>query len=959
MSHGERNEDWTRLDALLGAALDLPPGERSAFLDGACAGDLRLRARVDALLAAERKAESFFEEPWSALGPDPELPAAPGDRWGPYRLERRIGSGGMATVFLARRDDASYDRRVAIKIFHRGADPPEMELRFRRERQTLARLEHPNIARLYEAGTSEEGRPYLVMEYVEGEPLDVYCDRRCFGIEQRLALFDPICSAVHHAHQNLLVHRDLKPSNLLVTEAGEPKLLDFGIAKPLAPGRIGERLELTRTGLQPMTPGYASPEQIRGEPIATASDVYGVGLLLYELLSGRRPYRVTGVLPHELERAILEDEPEPPSRAVERIEVGDSAVATETLARARGSSPRELGRRLRGDLDSIVLKAMRKDPRQRYASAERLAEDLRRYREKRPVRARKGSLRYRAAKLVRRHWLPVSALLVILIFLAGFLVTSVVQARRLAREQKVAETRRLEAENEREKAQHALDFLVDVFRVAEPGEGGTVTAREILEAGAEKISQELQGQPDAQATLMDAIGRAYLSLGLDRPAAPLLERALTLRRQSDGGEPLEVASSLRSLAQLDGSRGRYRDAETLLREALAIERKGLGPGDPGTVATLQALSDTLTRLGELDAAEPLAREALAIRQGANPQDPLAIAESQQVLARVLLRRGDYGEVERLRREELATRRRLLSPSHSQVAESLANLALTLNIRGKHEEAARLTREALEIFRKILPPDHPAIATTLQNLAQILHSQGDLTAAQASYREALALRRAKYGDRNPLVAVTMNNLGAVLQDESRQGSSEKHQAKLDEALALHRQALDIRRAVFGDQHPAVANSLCNLGEARRFGGDLPAAESHYRQCLALLRELVGDDHPTVSHALAGLGRVLLDRGEPKAAVDLLRHALAIRRRSFPPGHRRIAESEGALGACFTALGRYREAEPLLLDSQANLARQLRPEDRRLRLAASRLEELYRAWGKPGGGGGTRSQTERDR
>ena len=279
--------------------------------------------------------------------------------------------------------------------------------------------------------------------------------------------------------------------------------------------------------------------------------------------------------------------------------------------------------------------------------------------------------------------------------------------------------------------------------------------------------------------------------------------------------------------------------------------------------------------------------------------------------------------------------------------------------GKHEEAARLTREALEIFRKILPPDHPAIATTLQNLAQILHSQGDLTAAQASYREVLALRRTKYGDRNPLVAVTMNNLGAVLQDESRQGNGEKDKAKLDEALALHRQALDIRRAVFGDQHPAVANSLCNLGEALRLAGDLPAAESHFRQCLALLRKLVGDDHPTVSHALDGLGRVLLDRGLPKAAVDLLRHALAIRRRSFPPGHQRIAESEGDLGACLTALGRYREAEPLLLDSRANLAKQFRPEDRRLRLAASRLEELYRAWGKPGGRGGARSEAERDR
>jgi serine/threonine protein kinase/tetratricopeptide (TPR) repeat protein len=927
--------DWTRIDELLGAALDLPPCERDAFLDRVCGAETDLRAKIESLLRAEQRARHFFADPLMHLEPGLESSPPERERLGPYRLERLLGIGGMARVYLARRDDESYERQVAIKVFRPVTELPEVLLRFRRERQILAQLEHPNIARLYEAGTTEAGHPYLVMEYIDGLPLDVYCDRHRLGLDRRLELFDRICSAVHHAHQNLLVHRDLKPTNLLVTAAGEPKLLDFGIAKPLTPENRGDQVDLTRTGLRPMTPGYASPEQIRGEPITTACDVYGLGVVLYELLSGRRPHRATGIPPHRLERAICEEEAEPPSRAVERADEHDPGQSAVAIARSRRLSPRELHRRLQGDLDSIVLKAMRKVPGQRYASAERLAEDLLRFRDGRPVMARKGTFRYRAGKLVRRRWLPLTAAAVILGLVAVFLFTVLAQARRLARERSVAETRRLEAENERQKARYALDFLVDVFRVAEPGESGEVTAREVLAAGAQRISQELGGRPEIQATLLDTIGQAYLSLGLLREASPLLERALTLRRQSLGGQHLEVATSLRSLAELKHLEGDYRTAEKLLREALAIERKRLGVYDPGTVATLDDLSRTLTRLGELDAAERLAREALRIRRGAARHDPLEVADGQEALATVLLRQGKYEEVEHLRREILATRRRLLAPTHPEVAESAANLGLVLEIRGSYDEAARLTREALGIFRRILDPDHPEVATTLQNLGQILQSQGKFEEAESAFREALALRRSRYGERHPLVAVTMNNLGVLLQET---GDPEG-------ALALHRQALEIRRATLGEKHPAVANSLCNLGEAYRVAGDLPAAESHYRECLALLRSLGRERHPTISHALNGLARVLLERGEPREALDLSRRALSIRRDAFPSQHWRIAESEGCVGACLTALGRFAEAEPLLLASYRALDARFGTDDRRLRLAASRVARLYEAWGRP--------------
>jgi eukaryotic-like serine/threonine-protein kinase len=449
---------WEKVEELFAAAAELPPGERSPFLAEACAGDGPLCAEVEALLAADDRAgelddllEGAVRAGWRSLTDGAQgFPwvvegGLAGGRIGPYRLERELGRGGMGTVYLAVRDD-ELRRRVALKVLRRGLDTDDVLRRFRTERQILADLDHPSIARLYDGGTTADGRPYFVLELVEGEALDAWCDRRRLTVPQRLRLFLQVCSAVAHAHGRLVVHRDLKPGNVLVTGEGEVKLLDFGIAKLLEP-EGGEGIT-TLGSFQPLTPGYASPEQLRGEPVSTASDVYSLGVLLYELLAGRRPERPAG------------REPEPPSAAAARVEERTDGrgrrdlLLPEEVARARGATARELRRRLRGDLDAVVLAALREDPARRYGSVEQLAEDVRRHLEARPVRARRDTFGYRAAKFLRRNRLPAAAALAFTLLLVAFAAST---ARQSAR-----------TERERDKAEQALAFLVDLFEVSDP-----------------------------------------------------------------------------------------------------------------------------------------------------------------------------------------------------------------------------------------------------------------------------------------------------------------------------------------------------------------------------------------------------------------------------------------------------------------------------------------------------------
>src|SRR5262245_30161357 len=460
-----------------------------------------------------------------------------GERVGPYRIVRSLGRGGMGEVFLAERADQQFEQHVAIKLVRRGLLSRHVQGRLRLERQILATLDHPNIARLFDGGTTSDGTPYIVMEYVDGMPIDVYSDQRALDVAGRLKLFMTVCSAVHRAHQNLVVHRDLKPSNILVTPDGAPKLLDFGIAKLLDDRQMMHTMAVTHEDYRVLTPDHASPEQIRGEPITTASDIYVLGVLLYELLCGYRPFALKGNRLAELEQAICEQTPLSPSAAIANAIVSDRD-GVQRIARDRAATPAKLRRQLRGDLDNIVLMAMRKEPDRRYSSVEQFAADVDRYLRGLPILARADAWSYRATKFVRRHAVVVGLSTAMLALLIGFTITTVIQSQTVRRERDVAQAERTRAQAEQQRAEAVRDFLVDSFTRADPARarGKDFTASEILQSGAERATKELHGQPQLQADLLETIGTVYLSRGETAAAEPLIEQALGVRRSLFGPE---------------------------------------------------------------------------------------------------------------------------------------------------------------------------------------------------------------------------------------------------------------------------------------------------------------------------------------------------------------------------------------------------------------------------------------
>ncbi len=883
-------ERWRRVDQLFAVALEWPPDERAEKLERACAGDAGLHGEVERLLAVEARLGGFLEKPAAQ-----ELAAGERDETGtlgPYRLLRRLGSGGSGTVYLARRDDEHYDRLVAIKILRSGLEGTEIYHRFLAERQILARLEHPNIARLYDGGSTPDGRPYLVMELVDGLPVDVYCDRHRLGIDRRLELFRRVCGAVQYAHQNLLVHRDIKPLNILVTADGEPKLLDFGIAKQLGAGDEppGDR---TRTGLRLMTPSFASPEQVRGEAVTTASDVYSLGVLLYELLVGRGPYRLATGLPYEIETAIREQEPERPSQALVRA-AEEPAAALAAVAAARDTRGPALVRRLAGDLDNIVLKALRKEVPRRYASAAALAQDVENHLRSLPVAARPDTLAYRTRTFVRRHKAAVLAAAAVLALVVGFLVSLVLQGRQLARE--------------RDKANYALSFLVDTFQQADPfhTRGERLSAREILDRGAGRVSRELAGQPDVQAALMDAIGRVDLSLGRIDQAAPLLEGALAARRKALGSGSLEVAQSLDHVAALRFQRSDFKGSEQLLRQSLSLKQKLPGNDAAEVARTLNQLGDTVAKRGDPKAAEPLHRQALAEARRAEGREGPTVAASLVALARRRDEQADYPAAEALLRQGLAQETRLRDEQSAEILDHRESLAELLINQGKFRDAEAVIRQNIEVERKVVG-EGPALAGLYNDLAVALNGQRRLPEAESLNRQALVVLRAAYGDADYRVAEALGNLGGTLEGEK----------KFEDAVAAHQQALEIRRRIYGSRGPEVGHSLLHLAKARRELRQPELAIPLAQEALAILEQAFGPLHPYPAYAHLALGLALRDEGRAAAAEPHLRQGLAALTQALPPGHPQTTLNKLELAVCLRDLGRLDEAGALAKDALPRL------------------------------------------
>lgn len=1001
-------ERWQHIQNLFHAALDQAPNERATFLEEACAGDRALRSEIESLLASSEEVGSFIEGAIQGVAESVTGDqAAAGRRIGPYQLIREIGRGGMGAVYLAERADDQYRKQVAVKLVKGDMGTDEILRRFRHERQILANLDHPNIARLLDGDTTEEGLPYFVMEHVAGQPIDQYCDARKLSIIDRLNLFRNVCSAVHYAHQNLVVHRDLKPSNILVTADGVPKLLDFGIAKMLHPEPEASTLTATAIGQRPMTPDYASPEQVRGEPITTATDVYSLGVLLYELLTGHRPYHFKNRLPQEVERVISEVEPERPSTAVSRTDPISGSddpspvtITPRSIGENRDETPERLRRRLAGDLDNIVLMALRKEPQRRYASVEQFSEDIRRHLGGLPVIARKDTFGYRGGKFIKRNKAGAAMASIIFTIVIGFAITMAVQSVRLARErdralsaEQLAADKRAEAESERDRAIAAELLAAEQRGEAERARDAEKEQRqraETLLSRAVKAEEEAIGEAARAKTEAETSKRvSEFLVGLFEGSDPGRSRGntITAREILDKGsakianelkdQPKVQATLMDTMGQVYESLGLYDSAAPLHEQALKLRRQTLGNEHVAVAHSLNNLAEVLRRKGDYPRAESLYREALALRRKLLGKEHADVAESLDNLAIVLDFRGDYKAAEPLYREALAMRRRVHGQEHIEVAESLNNLGELLRKKGDYATGEPLHREALAMRRKLLGKEHPDVAISLDNLAILLHSKGDLDAAEALYRESLPIFRKVLGEEHPDVATNLSNLAVLLYSKGsydtaeplnreslamrRKLLGEDHadvalslnnlavllKAKGDFAGAepLYREALSIHRKLKGEEHPNVAQALHNLARLMHDKGDYAAAEPFYSQALELRRKKLPEGHPDIALSLIGLGQLLTDRAMPQNAGPLLREALEIRRKTLPSGDWRIAEAESALGGCLAALKKYDEAEPLLTSSYATLKAKRGERNRTTQETVKRLVALYEAWGKP--------------
>ena len=805
------------------------------------------------------------EEQATALDLDaPTLPDADGGRRTGYRSDsiripnyrilELLGAGGMGEVWAAMQEQP-IRRKVALKVIKLGMDSRQIVARFQHERRALALMSHPNIAAVYEAGTTLDGRPYFAMEYVPGEPLTTYCNRHRLSIPERLELFLKICEGVQHAHQKGIIHRDIKPSNVLVTVQDQepvPKIVDFGLAKATSQGLTEETMH-TAIGAVVGTLEYMSPEQLEltGVDIDTRSDIYSLGVLLYNLLVGSVPFpqkEMRASHLDELRRIIRDKDPSKPSTRL--------SIAQETkteVAEHRSQDPTALVKRIRGDLDWITLKALAKDRTRRYQTANALRMDIRRHLDNEPVLARPPSAIYKTGKFVRRHRAPVVAgLLVLLAVIGGAIGTTAGLLRALR-----AESR---ATQEAETAQRVSDFLVEIFRVADPNEaqGETITARQILDEGSRRISRELKQQPTTRARLMSTIGTVYRYLGLYQESRELLEDALELRRAELGEESLELADSLSALGGLDILEGNLAQARSRAQRALAIREGSLPPDSPAIADSLMLLGWVLANQADHTAAIPHFERALAIRQGGAGAENVDVAESQHGLGLSYWRLGEYDQAEKHLRLALTTYEAVLGPDDSRIGGTLNDLAAFYQDSGKDRLALPLLERTLAIKERVLGPFHPNVASSLNNLAIAYDRDERPGDAEPLSQKALAILEASHGTEHQQTVLALANLAWV---KYRQGKSAEAEPLYERALATYTRTV-------GRAHRNVAILLQDWSLLYADQGELEQAERLLVEAAEIWEETAGPKHPSLAACLASLAD-LYDRQGKSAQADALR------------------------------------------------------------------------------------------
>lgn len=984
---------WARTCAVLDAVFDAPAGQHQQVLEEECAGDRELAREVASLLAEEAKREAWLDTSaleWAADLVDEDVPprpaASPGDHVGSFRLVRELARGGMGTVWEAERADGQFEHRVALKLLKRGLDSDAILARFLQERRILARLEHSNIARLVDGGVTDNGRPYFAMELIDGEPITAWCDARRLSVRQRLELVRDVAGAVQYAHQQLVVHRDLKPSNVLVTETGEVKLLDFGIAKVLDPnlGRA-DSATLTRIGWRMMTPEYAAPEQLQGEAATAATDVYALGVLLYELLAGRRPKTV-----ERPERSSAETTLRPLPRLTTQI--------GEEVARVRGSSVERLKRTLRGDPETIVQHALEPEPERRYGSAQAFKDDLDRYLAGQPIRARPASPWYRAGKFVARNRLGVAATVLVTLSLTGGLLATAWQAR-------AARHQASEAERQARRAEEVKDFLTNIFEASDPGEwrGQEITAPDLLARGARRAEEELAADPALHAEMLDTIGGLYVSLGDLDQARPLIEQSIERRRELFGEDHEAYADSLHLRARWLFGRGSLREAQTAGSRAVEILEARLGR-HAGTATALGTLADIESALGNRQRAVRLRRRAMAIHRGFHGRVHKTVLEDLLSLGDVLIALGRFSDAEaaidesldiarrlygaestwvarvlnsrgRLLRERGDTRQALASyaqaveiargfgPEHPDLTTYLVNFGVPLYIEGRLDEARQVLEEAVDRAREMLPPEHFHLALMLNALALCHRQAGDPVAAEPLLRETTAIVEQSLGPDHDWTFTAWSNLGRVLLQQGRlaaaepllsralEGQRRRHgvgspptasglmamaelrfaQGARREAVAMAEEAVTISKRGFGPGDRRTTVALVTLAQLRLRQGRPEAVLTLAREAVPVLERFHGELAPSLLRAKMLLGAALAQLGRGEEARALLDGVREARRRVFGASSWQVAEVEGFLATALARSGRNTEAEALRADARARLTAALGADHWRTRLA----------------------------
>ncbi len=863
-------DKWKLVKHLLDSALELEPDERTRFLNRSC-NDESLKAEVLALIRAQ-DTHSFLDQRVEGSNLEKGMAGlSSGEMAGPWKIGVQLGRGGMGAVYLATRDD-HVQMKAAVKVLRSGLSNEQILARFLKERHILGQLEHPHIARLLDGGALEDGQPYIAMEYVDGEPITQYCDSRNLGIRERLSLFRKVCDAVHFAHRNLVVHRDIKPGNILVNGEGEPKLLDFGIARLL---ESQDEEAVTVTGQQVMTPEYASPEQILGQNITTSSDIYSLGVLLYEMLTGQRPFQLKTQSSPELFRAICEQEPPKPSSIVlMTFEKKNTTITPEMVSQSRNLQPRKLQTSLSGDIDKMVLMALRKDPQRRYPTALSFADDIGRYLKGFPVLARKETMPYLVSKFVHRHKLAVA---LSLLFVGVMIVFSLA----LFKQQQKAEMERDRAVKERDQKVSVTNFMIGVLSESDPyryyqgvfeeGQGGNLTVRAVLDEAARNIV-DLEAAPLVRSALMDAIGVIYVNLGLLESASPLLEQALAIRQDVLGENHLDTGLSYKAFGWLTQKRTQYDLAEKYFLKALAIFELQETP-------PVSEISDTLNNLAMTFYYRNCYHEAQTILESLSTYDSSQKGYGDFIgnvwlhLGHIAYKNDQYDRAIAYYEDASGAYELYMGQKNGNYPISLDSQGIVYRKLGMYDQAQSCFFAAYDIRREAFPGENSHLAESLNNIGPNFYRKGDYAQAEPYLSQALEIREASFGPNHYMVGRSLNSM-AILCRKLNQP---------ERAELFHLRALEIRKTTFGENSDPVAMTSYNLANICLDLGRYGDAARHQENAYRIFSHLMGKDNSKVAHCLVLRAEIDKKLGDLDSAAQLLREALAVFQTHFKADH----------------------------------------------------------------------------